>query len=64
MIVCIAEKPSVAKDIAKARYRKKTKQIAVEFNTETESDILNFLLGKSNRQGYIKELIRKDMESV
>lgn len=48
---------------AKENYRKKTKQISIEFNTETESDILNYLLEQGNRQKYIKELIRNDMNN-
>lgn len=47
---------------AKKNYRKKTKQIAIEFNMDKESDLYNFLSSKGNKQGYIKELLRKALE--
>lgn len=46
---------------AVAKYdRENTKQILLKLNINTDSDILEFLEGK-NKQGYIKELIRKDI---
>lgn len=36
--------------------------IRLKINRKTESDLLDWLLGKDNMQGYIKHLIRKDME--
>lgn len=46
---------------AVAKYDKQnTKQIILKLNTNTDSDILEFLGGK-NKQGYIKDLIRKDI---
>lgn len=50
---------AVIEETRKASFNKT--KIAVEFNTETESDILDYILSKSNGQGYIKELIRNDM---
>ena len=48
---------------AVAKYDKQnTKQIILKLNTNTDSDILEFLEGK-NKQGYIKELIRRDITS-
>lgn len=47
---------------AKKNYRKKTKQIAIEFNMDKESDLYDFLSSKGNKQGYIKELLRKALE--
>lgn len=49
---------SVIEETEKARFRKKTK-IAVEFDAETESEILSYVLAQ--KSGYIKELIRNDM---
>lgn len=48
---------------AKKTYREKTKQISVEFNTETEYDLLEHILSQPNRQSYIKNLIKNDIES-
>ena len=46
---------------AVAKYDKQnTKQIILKLNTNTDADILEHLDGK-NKQGYIKELIRKDI---
>ena len=38
-----------------------TKQIKLKLNTKTDKDILDKLESLSNKQGYIKELIRKDL---
>lgn len=51
---------SVIEESEKVTFRKTTK-IVVEFKTETESDILAYVLEQCNKSGYIKELIRKDM---
>lgn len=40
-----------------------TKTVNLRFSINTESDILEYLETKENKSGYIKELIRKDMES-
>lgn len=37
-------------------------QIKFALNKETDADILEWLSKKSNKAGYLKELIRKDME--
>lgn len=38
-----------------------TKQIKCKFNLKTDADILEHLASISNRQGYIKRLIREDI---
>lgn len=38
-----------------------TKQVMLKFNLSTDADILDKLESVGNRQGYIKELIRKDI---
>ena len=43
-------------------YRKETRQVAIEFNMDKESDLYNFLSSKGNKQGYIKEMLRKALE--
>lgn len=40
-----------------------TKQITFKFNLNTDADILEKLASVPNKQGYIKELIRKDLKS-
>lgn len=45
---------------AKKNYRKKTRQVAIEFNIEKEMDLFNILATKGNKQGYLKDLIRKE----
>ena len=37
------------------------KQIKLNLNLRTDQDIINHLETLENKQGYIKELIRKDM---
>lgn len=45
-----------------ARYdRTHTRQIPLKLNLGTDADILDWLDGKENRSGYIKQLIRRDM---
>ena len=39
-----------------------TTQIRLKLNKKTERDILERLDSVGNKQGYIKELIRKDLE--
>jgi hypothetical protein len=47
---------------AAAKYDKtNTKLIQLKLNKKTDADILDFLDGLDNRQGFIKELIRKHM---
>lgn len=48
---------------AKAKYAtKNVKQIKLNLNINTDADILDWLDKLENKQGYIKELIRKDMK--
>ena len=47
---------------AQAKYdAQHTVQIKLKLNKETDADILEQLAKVGNKQGYIKELIRKDM---
>ncbi len=47
---------------AQAKYdAKNTKQIVLKLNLKTDADILEQLEKVGNKQGYIKELIRKDI---
>ena len=49
---------------AQAKYDKaNTKQVAIKLNRTTDADILAHLAEQSNVQGYIKQLIRRDMAS-
>lgn len=48
---------------ANAAYNKRNvKRYVVNCTCTTESDIIEYLEGKSNKMGYIKDLIRADME--
>lgn len=56
-------KNSEAKIRANAKYNKEnTRNVALHLNVTTDKDILDFLSRKDNKTGYIKELIRADME--
>lgn len=56
---------SEAQRKAVSRYDKEnTKSITVKLNRKTDADIIEWMDTKENRQGYIKEIIRKDMEKV
>ena len=47
---------------ASAKYdAQHTKQVKLKLNIKTDADILKRLDSLPNKQGYIKELIRKDM---
>lgn len=47
---------------AQAKYDKKnTQQIALKLNVKHDADILAKLQNVANKQGYIKDLVRKDM---
>lgn len=52
---------SEAQKRANAKYAKKVKQQAVKFYP-TEADIWEHLQAQPNKMGYIKQLIRADME--
>lgn len=45
---------------AKAKYRKKTHKVTVEFYPH-ETALINKLQEQPSKQGYIKELIKKDI---
>lgn len=46
------------------KYMQKVRQVMVKFNLETgEADLFRHIEKQESMQGYIKELIRKDMES-
>lgn len=48
---------------AREKYAKeKTTSIAIRFMHNTESDLLEYLNSQPNKAGYIKSLIRADME--
>lgn len=42
-------------------HKKHLTQIKFNLNNETESDIIEWLEAKDNKQGYIKNLIREDI---
>ena len=42
--------------------KENTKRVYIKLNKNTDKDILAYLDSKQNKQGYIKELIRKDMK--
>lgn len=43
--------------------QKNTQRIYLKFNLKTDADILEKLDSVKNKQGYIKDLIRKDIEN-
>lgn len=48
---------------AQAKYDKdNTLQIKLKLNRKTDKDIIDWLTDESNKQGYIKALIRADIE--
>ena len=56
------KKSSDARLRANAKYDKaNTKSILLKLNLKTDSDILERLEEVGNKQGYIKELIRRDI---
>ena len=51
------------KYMPQARYdAKNTRQIRLKLNLKTDQDILEHLSKQDNMQGYIKSLIREDMQ--
>lgn len=42
--------------------RKNTQGFYIRLNKKTDSDIISYLETLENKQGYVKELIRKDIE--
>ena len=56
-------KASDAQKRANAKYDKSnTKMMSFKFNLQTDADILDRLASVPNKQGYIKELIRRDIK--
>lgn len=54
---------SEARKRAQMKYNKEhTKQVTLRLNRRTEADIIDWLERIPNKQGYIKALIRSDME--
>ena len=50
---------------ANLKYHKNNiKQMKIDLNKNTDSDIINFLDQCENKQGYIKALIREDMRKT
>jgi hypothetical protein len=50
---------------ANLKYHKNNiKQMKIDLNKNTDSDIINFLDQCKNKQGYIKRLIREDMKKT
>ena len=39
------------------------RQIKLKINRDTEPEMLEWILSQNNSQGYLKELIRKDMDN-
>jgi hypothetical protein len=59
------KKSSEAKLKASAKYDKQnTRIIQMKLNKKTDADILDYLDAQDNRQGFIKELIRKHMKGT
>lgn len=54
--------PTEAMKQAIKRYdEKNTKQLMLKLNVKTDADVLKKLEEVGNKQGYIKELIRRDL---
>lgn len=52
-----------SKKKSNAKYRKKVKTLLLEFYpTEKDAELLEHLAKQESKQGYIKNLIREDME--
>lgn len=61
----MTEKKKAAHVAASIKYNaKNVKQIKFNFNRKTDTDILEHLAACGNMQGYIKDLIRKDLNDV
>ena len=55
--------PTEAQKRASAKYAKaNTKTISIKLNKKTDSDVIEKLDTVQNKNGYIKKLIRKDIE--
>lgn len=50
---------------AESRYKSRViRQYKIDLNRNTDGDIIAWLEGKDNRQGYIKRLIREDIAAT
>lgn len=50
---------------AETRYKSRViRQYKIDLNRNTDADVIAWLEGKDNRQGYIKALIRADMAAT
>ena len=59
----MANKSTESQIRASIRYNKEnTVQISLKLNRSTDADLIESLNRIANKQGYIKELIRKDMK--
>lgn len=59
------EKKKAARVAASVKYNQNNvKQIKLNLNLKTDADIIKALEAVPNKQGYIKELIRKDLKST
>lgn len=59
----MAKKSTDAQIRASAKYNKENvKMIVLHLNITTDKDILDYLAKKDNKTGYVKDLIRADME--
>ena len=59
----MARKSTDAQIRASAKYNKENvKMIVLHLNITTDKDILDYLAKKDNKTGYVKDLIRADME--
>ena len=55
---------SEAKKAAKARYDAKTAyKVSLKLNVNTDSDMIELLQRQENVQGFIKDLIRKELKN-
>jgi hypothetical protein len=58
-------KTTEAQRRAKKKYNKKMQRnLTLSLNRKTDADVLAFLENKENITGYIKNLIRKDMDKA
>ena len=68
MIMCLEEDAAMTVSEAQLRAQAKydaenTRKILLKLNLNTDADILDKLDSVGNKQGYIKSLIRKDIET-
>lgn len=59
------EKQRQQRSKASIKYNaKNVKQFKLNLNLKTDQDIISHLESVDNKQGYVKDLIRKDMKST